>query len=97
MSTSPSDLKILGLSAAGAVMGEGLAEEVDVTEGTDSSDLPAYFFNFMFEQDRDRQRAALVRTRLAQKIRDMLIDRGDGHYPFVRVLRREDWGKRVRD
>jgi hypothetical protein len=32
---------------------------------------------------------------LAQKLRDVLIARGDGRYPFVRALSRQDWGARA--
>ena len=92
--TPESHLKDIGLDAAREVMGEGRAEEVEVSAGVDWTDLPAYFFEFLMEQGGDRQRAALLRIRLGQKIRDKLLDRGDGGYPFIRILDREDWGKR---
>ena len=88
-------LKDIGLDAAREVVGDGMAEEVEVITGPDSANRPAYYFSFLIEQDRDRQRAALLRTRLAQKIRDKLVSRGDAHYPFIRVFGRADWGKRL--
>lgn len=87
------NLEEIGREAARGV-GAGKVERVEVVTGPDSSDRPAYFFSFLIEPDRDRQRAALIRTRLAQKIRDELVTRGDDRYPFIRVLGREDWGKR---
>jgi hypothetical protein len=88
-------LEAIGLDAAREVVGEGRAQEIEVTTGSDSSDENAYYFSFLIEEDHDRRRAALTRTRLAQKIRDKLIERGDGGYPFIRVLDREEWPKRV--
>ena len=73
-----SNLRDIGLEAAQSVVGTGKVEQVEVVTGHDSSDRPAYFFSFLIDHDRDRKRAALVRTRLAQNIRDRLIARGDG-------------------
>ena len=88
-----SKLKEIGREAARLVAGLGTVEEVAVTVGLDSTDRPAYFFSFLIDRDRDRQRAGLTRTRLAQKLRDELIARNDAHYSFVRILSRADWGK----
>lgn len=90
-SLSEAHLKEIGLHAAQDLVGAERVEQVDVVAGADSSDEPAYFFSFLMHEGEDRQRAALIRTRLAQRIRDELIRRGDEVYPFVRVLRHEDW------
>jgi hypothetical protein len=91
------NLTAIGLDAAREVVGEGQAQEIEVTTGLDSSDQPAYYFSFLIEQEGDPMRAALSRTLLAQKIRDILLSHGDDRYPFIQVLGREDWGKRLGD
>jgi hypothetical protein len=89
------ELQTIGRDVARSIVGAGKVSQVEVVTMPDSSDQPAYYFSFLFDQDRDRQRAALVRTRLAQKLRDELIARGDARYPFVRILSRQDWGARA--
>jgi hypothetical protein len=91
-----STLKTIGLRAAQSVVGDGKVDEVEIASGPDSSDRPAHFFSFLIEPGRDQQRAALVHTRLVQKIRDELVRLGDGRYPIVRILSRDDWEKRER-
>jgi hypothetical protein len=96
-SISPEHLKDIGLDAAREVVGEGRAREIEVAVDLDSTNEPACFFSFLIEQDGDPMRAALQRTRLGQRIRDKLIDRGDERYPYIRVLGHKDWGKRLGD
>ncbi len=84
-------LKKLGRDAAEHIAGTDAVGDVDVASGEDSSDRPVYYFSFLIDQDRARQRVGLVRTRLVQKLRDDLIALGDGHYPVVRILDRTDW------
>lgn len=84
-------LRDIGLEAAREVVGEGRAEDVRVTPGEDSTNRPAYVFEFLMEQDRDRKKAALLRIRLGQRIRDKLMTLGDARYPFISVHGREDW------
>jgi hypothetical protein len=85
----------IGLEAAREVMGEKI-EEVEAEAGQDSSDRPAYFISFRIDPDQDRATAALLRTRLAQKIRDELIAQGDEGYPIIRMLNDEEWVRRAR-
>jgi hypothetical protein len=89
------ELEKLGRVAAETVAGASSVQEVEVARGEDSLDRPVYYFTFLIELDRDRQRAGLVRTRIVQKLRDELVARGDGHYPIIRMLNRTDWDKRA--
>jgi hypothetical protein len=88
-------LSELGRQAAGAV-GLGRVSEVEVFTGRDSSDQPALVFSFLVDQDRDRARAALLRTRLSQRLRDELLKREDARYPIIHLFTERDWEKRER-
>ena len=59
--------------------------------GHDSADRPAYFFRFLIEHGRDRQKVGTARIRLGQRLRDEVIARDDQRYPFVQVVNRADW------
>lgn len=84
----------IGREAAHEVIGEKV-EDVEAAPGQDSSDGTAYFISFRFARDRDRAKAALLRTRLAQKIRDKLLEAGDEHYPIIRLLDDDEWMRRA--
>ena len=88
------DLEQLGRDAAQHVAGEEAVQEVEVMAG-EESERPVYYFSFLIDQDRARQRAGLLRSRLIQELRDGLIARNDGHYPIIRILSRADWDKRA--
>jgi hypothetical protein len=90
------DLKNIGRNIAAQILPDRKIEQIEVIASQDSSDQPAYFFSFLFNDDRDRQIGALLRTRLAQQLRDALLARGDASYPFIRFLSRQDWEKRER-
>lgn len=90
------ELRRIGRKVAGHIMGPGKVKRVDVVTGQDSTDQPAHYFSFLLDQDRDRQVAALLRTRLAQKLRDELLAHDDPGYPFIRILSQQDWDKRER-
>ena len=90
------ELKKLGRKAAGHIMGRGKVKRVDVVSGADSTDQPAHYFSFLLDQDRDRQVAALLRTRLAQKLRDELLAHDAPGYPYIRIRSEQDWDKRER-
>ena len=87
-------LEQLGRDAAQNIAGEGAVQEVEVVPGEDF-ERPVYYFSFLIDQDRARQRAGLLHSRLVQKLRDELIARNDGHYPVIRILSRADWDKRA--
>ena len=89
-----SDIEKLGYEAAQEVAGSDAVEQVEVVAGGDDSDRPVYYFSFLIDQSRARQRAGLVRIRLMQKLDDELLARGDEHRAVIRILDREDWGKR---
>jgi len=89
------ELEKLGRAAAEHVAGDGAVERVEVTRGEDASERPVYYFSFLIDQGRARQRAGLVRTRLVQKLRDDLVARGDGHYPVIQILSKDDWANRA--
>jgi hypothetical protein len=44
----------------------------------------------MIDQDRDAERAVRLWNRLAEKIRDTLVERGDEAYPYVDIRYRSD-------
>jgi len=88
------DLEALGRTAAEQIAGEDSVREVAVVRSEDASQRPIYRFVFLIDQRRARQRAGLLRTRLVQRLRDELITRGDGHFPEVQILNREDWERR---
>ena len=85
------ELATLGREAAAQVPGLGTVDRVKVRYGLDSTDQLAYFFTFLIERDRDRDRAGLTGIRLGQHIRDELIARDDEHYPYVRIVNQADW------
>lgn len=88
------DLVELGRKAAELVPGLGTVERVKVTHRLDSTDRPAYYFSFLIERKGDREQAVQARIRLGQKLRDELLARDDDHYPYIKILNREDWEKR---
>ena len=90
------DLVKLGRDVAEHVAGVGAVEQVEVSSGEDSSDLPAYFFTFLIDQNRTDLRPGLLRIRLSIELRDALLARHDEHYPYIQILDRTDWGKRAR-
>jgi hypothetical protein len=89
-----SELEKLGRAAAEQVAGHDAVEQVEVEHGEDAYERPVYHFDFLINQPRARQRAGLIRTRLVQKLRDDLVERGDGHLPVIQIFSREDWNKR---
>ena len=89
------ELEKLGRAAAEHVAGDCAVEQVEVTRGEDAAERPVYYFSFLIDQGRARQRAGLVRTRLVQKLRDDLDARGDGHYPVIQILSKDDWANRA--
>ncbi len=93
---SETDLKVLGRKAARQIWGPRKVKRVDVVTGPDSTNDPAHYFSFLAEEDGDRQVAALLRIRLAQKLRDELMAHDDASYPYIRVLSEQDWDKRER-
>jgi hypothetical protein len=86
-------LEQIGRDAAAAVAGAENVEAVEAREIDDWTEKPAYFFSFLIEQDRDRLGPGLLRTRVAQRLRDELIARGDYRYPLVQIINRGDWDK----
>jgi hypothetical protein len=87
------DLEKIGRDAAAEVAGAENAEAVEASEIADRTDKPAYFFSFLIEQDRGHLGPGLLRTRLAQRLRDELIARGDYRYPLVQIINRDDWDR----
>lgn len=73
----------------------GTVGGVEVTSGEDSSERPVYYFSFFIDQERARLRAGLVRARSIQKPCDDPLARGDGHYPILQILNKEDWAARA--
>ncbi len=94
--TSPNDVLTLGRDLARSVVGADAVEQVEVTEGEDSSDRPVYFYSFLIDKERNQQALGLVLIRLTQALRDALAARGDEHYPIIRLFDEVDWDKRVR-
>lgn len=88
------ELTEIARTAASQVPGLGAVERVKVVEKLDSSDEPAYYFSFVFDQGHEPEDRGLALIHLGQKLRDALIDRQDSHYPYVRRLTRADWEKR---
>ena len=84
MSVSHERLVSIGREAAREVIGN--IEIVDVTTGINEEGHPSYYFELHINQSKDRARASLLRTRLRQKIRDLLIADNDGKYPYVRII-----------
>ncbi len=89
------DLEELGLSTAQEVAGPDAVKDVEVKPGEDLSDRPVYFFSFLIDQTRARERPGLVRIHLAQRLRDELMARGDERRPRIRILDEADWNKRT--
>jgi hypothetical protein len=86
----------IGLEAAHEIIDKTITD-VEAATGQDSTDQPAYFITFRFDRDRHRARAALLRTRLTQKIRDKLLAEGDARYPIIRLLNDDEWNKHRND
>ena len=90
------ELTELGRDVACQFLGADKVIHVEVVAGADWSGDPAYDFWYQLEQGPDRERAALERIRLGQKLRDELIARGDTTYPYIHVVDGQDWDKRRR-
>ena len=95
MTPRVTELKKLGLDAARHVAGRAAVKQVDVVHGEDSTGRPVYYFTFLIDQARARERAGLVRIRLIQKLREELIARSDGHLPVIQILSQDDWDERA--
>lgn len=91
---SEAELEKLAREAALDIAGPEAFEQVEIETVVDLDDRPAYYFTFLINQDRARQRPGMVRTRLSQRLRDELEARGDEHRPLLRMLDRSDWDKR---
>nr|WP_294500940.1 hypothetical protein [uncultured Rhodopila sp.] len=89
-----SELTEIARAAALRVPGLGTVERVKVDERLDSSDEPAYYFSFLVGQGYDPESGGVARIRLGQNLRDALMAREDGHYPYITLLTRADWEKR---
>ena len=84
MSISHERLLSIGAEAATEIIGN--VGRVDVAPGINEQGDPSYYFKLQVDQDRDRMQAMLLRTRLRQKIRDLLIAENDERYPYVRII-----------
>jgi hypothetical protein len=73
-------LEQIGRAAARDIAGETAVREVEVVPGEDF-ERPVYYISFLIDQDKARQRAGLLHSRLVQRLRDELIARDDGHFP----------------
>jgi len=92
--TATATLEDLGRDAALLVAGEGAVDRVEVVAGENFFYEPVYVFSFLLDPEHARQQLGLVRTRLAQKLRDELLALGDEHRPVIRLLSQADWDKR---
>jgi hypothetical protein len=90
-----SELTELGGEVARQMLGVDKVKQVEVVARPDSTDEPACYFWYQVDQDPASQSAALARIRLAQRLRDELLARGDATYPYIRVLSTQDWAKRT--
>jgi hypothetical protein len=88
------ELERLAFDIARNVAGDGAVEQVQVVNGVDALDRPAYHFALLVNEGRLQVRPGLLLTRLIQQLRDALDARGDEHFPVLRFLNRDDWGKR---
>jgi hypothetical protein len=91
MDNELASIEQLGLEAAQAIAGADAIGGVRVAEGVDWTDQPTYTFTYLVDFDRIGDRLGHVRMRIAQKLRDELIERADEHYPHIRTLNRHDW------
>ena len=90
---SNEDLELIARDAACYVVGVDMIDEVKVVPSLDSDDRPVYWFNFLVDQDRVKMNLGRIMISLIQKLTNDLDQRGDGHYPLVRLLDRKDWEK----
>jgi hypothetical protein len=90
---SETDLKALGRRAARQIWGPRKVKRVGVVTGPDSTNQPAHYFSFQVDQDGDHQAAALLRSKLARKLRDELLAHDDPGYPYIQILTEQDWAK----
>jgi hypothetical protein len=88
------ELNTLARAAAEQVAGPGAIEQIEIESGVDFDDRPAYHFSFLIDQKRATNRLGLIMIRLRQRLGDDLAARGDTHIPIIRILDREDWGRR---
>ena len=82
----------MGLEAVRSVAGID-AERIRVRVGEDSSGEPSIFFLIVMDQDKAAVGSGLLRIRIGQRLRDMLLERHDERYPFVQFLSRSDWDR----
>jgi hypothetical protein len=85
----------LGREVARQLVGADTVNAVEVKSGFDTSDEPAYHFWFRWDKDPDWRLMGLMRGKLAQKLRDELMARGDPGYPYVHILTPRDCDNRT--
>ena len=88
------ELEKLAFDIARKVAGDGAVEQVQVTDGVDASDRPAYHFTFLINDGLLQVRPGLVLIRVTQYLHDALMAHGDEHFPVIRILNQEDWSRR---
>ncbi len=90
------ELLSIGREAVDHVAGTCILKAAEVAVGADSTDLPAYFFDFAVDFDRYRRPDFPVHARIMQRTWDALTERGDEHIPYITVFSQADWEKHRR-
>ncbi len=89
------DVETLGRDAAQHVADLGFVELITVVAEEDWLDRPIYRFDYLIDRGIDWKRAGLIRTRLAQKLRDELTALGDVHHPSIQIVSQADLSNRI--
>jgi len=92
--TTRAELEQIGREAARDVAGADAVQEVEAVPG-ETADRSVYYFTFLIDQTRARQRPGLIMAGLIQRLSDELHARHDERFPFVRLLDRTDWDQRA--
>lgn len=87
------DVRNLIFESAGSLRDPVQIRDADVSEIT-ANDQPALSIRVAVARPDDRARWIQTRVRLAQAVRDKLIDQGDYRYPFIQFLTPDEWTAR---
>ena len=84
MSVTHERLVSIGMEAAKEIVGN--VANVDVASAANEYGHLSYYFELHVDQNPDRTLATSLRTKLRQRIRDLLIAENDDNYPYVRII-----------
>ena len=77
------EVRAIGRRAASEVAA-GAAEVIEVDAGPDAMGDPAYYLSYRLDRKHDDEVELFLR--IAHRVRDMLVARGDDTYPLIELV-----------